>query len=158
MNEHGFLSGITLYGAIGAVAVIGALGVGLKIQSLRLERCQADYAAFKLETKRIGEAKEKEAKEKEARDLKLKERADADHKRAVARLNRDIQRLRDDRARSSIVPPAPSGSASPQRACFDRPELDRAVSGFVAGIEELIAEGAGAVAALDAAKAWAQNQ
>ena len=157
MSKGFLLAGPMLYAAIGAGVIIVGLSAALKVQSSRLESCKTEFAAFKLETKRIGEAQEKAAKEKEQRDKKLKERTDADHQRTVARLNRDIQRLRDD-SRRSILPPAPAGTASPERACFDRADLDRAVSGFIAGVGELVAEGAAGIAGLDAAKAWAQAQ
>ncbi len=157
MKARGFLlAGPMLYAAIGAGVIIAGLSLALKIQSSRLETCRVEFGAFKLETKRLGDAAEKAAKEREQRDQKAKERTDAAHKTAVARLNRDVQRLRDDNARRSILPPAPPGARDPQTACFNRPELDRAVSGFIGGVTSLVAEGAEGVAGLDAAKVWAQ--
>lgn len=158
MKQRGLLlAGPALYAFAGAGLIIVVLAGLLKIQTSRLETCRAEFGAFKLETKRLGDAAEKAAKEREAADAKLKERTDANHKTAVARLNRDIKRLRDDNARRGILPASRPGTRDPQAACFSRPDLDRAVSGFVERVTDLVGEGAEAVSGLDAAKAWAQS-
>jgi len=133
------------------------MGIGLEVQTSRLETCQTDFRTFKLQTKLIGEAAEKEAKAKEAQDIKLKERTDADHKTTIARLGRDLKRVRDNNASRSLVPAAPAGSRDSSAACFDRGQLGLALSGFERAVEELIGTGAEAVAGLDSAKAWVQN-
>ena len=76
-QERGFISGIALYGVIAAVAVAGALGIALKIQSTRLEasqanlaRVEAEYGAFKAEAARLG----KVAQEKFDKSLQDRER------------------------------------------------------------------------------------
>lgn len=87
------------------------------------------------------------------RDLKNKERADENYERRINRLRADVKRLRDSSA--SLLPPAPSGSPSPERACFDRTQLDAALRKFAGGASELVGEGAAAVEGLDVAKEWA---
>lgn len=89
------------------------------------------------------------------RDLKAKERADEEYERRIGRLRADVKRLRD--ASASVLPPAPSGSPSPERACFDRAELDLALRRFSEGAAELVGEGAEAVEGLDTAKEWASR-
>ena len=157
-QQRGFLlAGPMLYGAIAAAAIIGVLGVALKIQSSRLEFCRTEFSAFQLQTKMIGEAQIKENERREAADRKLKEKTDADHKSAVARLNRNIKRLRDDHARRSLVPAAPVDSRSPGLACFDRAIFSGALRDYEAEVIGLVGEGAAATLDLDAAKAWAQS-
>jgi hypothetical protein len=90
------------------------------------------------------------------RDLKNKERADEEYERRINRLRADVKRLRD--ASSSLLPPAPAGTPSPERACFDRADLDRALSDFARGAADLVGEGAAAVEGLDTAKGWAKNR
>ena len=160
MTQRGFLLAgpMLLYTAIGTGVLILGLTVALKVQSARLETCQIEFDVFKLETKRLGEAAEKAAKAKETADLKAKERSDVQFKTTIARLNRDIKRVRDNHARSSLVPPAPTTSRSPGLACFERAEFAGALRGFEGGVEGLIGEGAAATVALDTAKTWAQGR
>lgn len=107
----------------------------------------------KLEAQAEAARQDTERKIQEGR--KAKERADEDHKRTVARLNRDIERLRKRTAGSVLPAPAP-GSPSPERIAFDRGELDRALRAFIDGTTGIVAEGDAAVGGLDAAKRWAQ--
>ena len=159
MRQGGFILGGTalLYAGIAAAVVVGGMGIALKVQSARLESCQDKFEAFKLQTKALGDAAEAERKRIDALNLKAKEKADAAHKSTVARLNRDVKRLRDANASRSAVPDAPAGSSRPHLACFDRAELDRAVSGFIAEVTELVGEGAAATVDLDAAKVWVKS-
>jgi len=146
------------YVALGmGVAMLG-LGAFAKIQTSRLDAVKAEYAAFVLKVKTLGEEAQKKAKAKETADIKLKERTDADHKNTVARLNRDIKRMRDDHARSSIVPAAPAGSSRVDLACFDRTDFAGALRDYEAAVEGLIGEGAASALDLNAAKTWAQSQ
>ena len=157
MKERGFLlAGPMLYGAITAGVVILGLTAALKIQSSRLETCRTEFAVFRLETKLIGDAQEKANREREAVDRKLKEKTNADHKTAVARLNRDVKRLRDDHARRGLAPEAPATSSRPDLACFDRTIFAGALRDYEAEVVGLLAEGAENTLSLDAAKAWAQ--
>lgn len=90
------------------------------------------------------------------RDVRNKERSDEENDRRMARLRADVRRLRD--ASPSFVPAPVSGASDPDRACFDRAELDSALRGYRAGIVGLLEEGAAAVEGLDTAKAWEKSR
>ena len=157
-RTRGFLlAGPMLYAAIGASVIIVGLTIALKIQSSRLETCKEEFTVFRTETKRIGEAQEKANREKELEDKKLKEKTDADHKSTIARLNRDIKRLRDVHARSSLTPEARPAAKRPDLACFDRAELARAVGGLEEGVLRLTRQGDEARLDLDTAREWARK-
>jgi hypothetical protein len=85
--------------------------------------------------------------------LKAKERADENYTRNLDRLRADLKRLRN--ARTDFVP-APSASApSPDRACFDREQLERAIRSLDSGVQALIERGDEALIGLEAAReAW----
>jgi hypothetical protein len=123
-----------------------AYGFYLHCQSIKSE-----YSTFKAEVKVRGEEQERITKEVIARNQKEKERADEMYKRNLARLERDIKRLRDSSNRS-VVPPAPAEARDPSRATFDRAELDRTLRSFIDGTTDLIGEGAKAVEGLDSLK------
>ena len=142
------------YAAVAALVV--GLGVAVKVQTSRLDAAKTEYATFKAEVKATGEAAQKLADAQKAADKVKKENTDAKHKRAVADLSADLARLRDERANSHLLPPAAPNSRSPEIAAFDRPLLERALSGFVEGTANLIAEGSAATVDLNAAKEWAK--
>lgn len=149
----------TAYAALGAVLVIGGLGVALKVQTSRLDAAKAEFAAFVAQTKAIGEAAEKAAKLKEAADLKRKEDADAQltrSRRDLAALGDAYRSLRDARARTGFLPPAAPGAADPGRACIDRAELERTLGEIDAVGAGIAQEGDQARIGLDSAKRWAQ--
>lgn len=89
------------------------------------------------------------------RDLKNKERSDENYARNIARLDADLARLRRS---PGVLPAAGSSPGSAERACFDRPQLDAALQRFVAGVTDLVGEGAKAIEGLDEAKQWAQER
>jgi hypothetical protein len=123
-----------------------AYGFYLHCQSIKSE-----YSTFKAEVKVRGEEQERITKEVIARNQKEKERADEMYKRNLARLERDIKRLRDSSNRS-VVPPAPAEARDPSRATFDRAELDRALGAFIGDVTGITEEGAKAVEGLDSLK------
>lgn len=149
----------TAYAALGAVLVIGGLGVALKVQTSRLDAAKAEYAAFVAQTKAIGEAAEKAAKLKEAADLKRKEDADAE----TARVRRDLagvydayKRLRDSPSRRTFSE-AGGTAASPARACLDAAAANRALQAFDAGVAGLLEEGDRAIVDINTARRWAKR-
>lgn len=149
----------TAYAALGAVLVIGGLGVALKVQTSRLDAAKAEFAAFVAQTKAIGEAAEKAAKLKEAEDRKRKEDADAE----TARMRRDLagvydayKRLRDSPSRRTFS--EASGTAgSPARACLDAAAANRALQAFDAGVAGLLEEGDRAIVDINTARRWAKQ-
>jgi hypothetical protein len=150
---------------LGTIVLI--LGISLKVQSSRLhaekeahESTRLQYRTFVSEVKRVGEAAAKKAKAQEAADRKRKEAADNETKTLRNNLAAARKRLRDNRnsPAGSLLPPDPSGSPSPERAAFNRAELDRALRAFEEGIEGLIIEGDEARMSLDTAKRWVREQ
>jgi len=83
--------------------------------------------------------------------LRAKERADETYERNLSRLRADVERLRQ--SRTDFVPPAAPASPSPDRACFSRAELERALRKLDSGVQDLVREGDEARIGLDAAKA-----
>ena len=144
--------------AIGATILI--LGLALWVQTVRLDAAKAEYAGFVAKTDAIGKAQEAAAKIKDAENKTRMEKANADNARArrdLAGLYDAYGRLRDQRARGSLLPSAPAGAASSAIASFDRAGIDRALSEFDSGVTGLIKRGDEAIADLDTAKRWAQS-
>jgi len=150
-NERGF----TIYVIIAALLAFVGMGVAIKVQSSRLAACNAGFEVFKAEVKAKGDAAAAEAARIDAENAKRKEKADAERKRLLS-ANADLAaRLRDARAGRGYVPEAAPGSASPDRAAFNRAELDGALRRLDAGVSGLIAEGDAARLGLDSAREWA---
>jgi len=126
---------------------VALLAVGGYVWSC--ERAKANLA----EAHAIAERQAVENAKQALRDIKAKERADENYERRLARLTIDVRRLRD--ASASLLPAAAPGSADPERACFERAELDAALRAFATGAAGLIGEGAAAIEGLDSAKEWA---
>jgi len=159
MNQRGFIQlSIMAWAAIGAAVAIGGLSLALWVHTNRLESVKREYAAFVATVKAQGEEQLRRNKETIARDLKAKERIDAENRRLRSNLaTRDLQ-LRQSRADAGYVPAASPGSASPDRAAFDRSELDGAIRQLDASVSGLIAEGDQARIDLDTARRWAQER
>lgn len=100
----------------------------------------------------------KERAEKETkRLLGVKEKADEENKDLRGKLAVSDKRLRDERARRSRVPPAPTGSKRPDLAAFDRAELERAMAYLDERGSDIARKGAEATVDLDTAKEWSSN-
>lgn len=146
-----------LYAALGALAVVGLLLAGLIIQTKRLEAVQTEYATFAAGVEQVGKLAVAAAEKQKADDKLKKEKADAENATAIAAVRADNARLRAQRASRSYVPTAASGAASPERACFDRALLERALRDLDEGVSGLVDEGSEATVNLDTAKRWAQS-
>lgn len=162
MRQRGFIQ-LPLLGwaAVAAGMVIAGLGIALKVQSARLESCQNEYATFKAEVKALGEAAIRAAKQRELDDQKRKEQADAENaktRRDMAGVYDAYKRLRDQRAAGGFLPPAASGSSRPDRACFERAELERTLGTIDAGGAGIAKEGDEARIDLDTAKRWSATR
>lgn len=159
MRQAGFIQFPVLgWAAIAAGVVIAGLGIALKVQSSRLASCQSEYATFRAEVKALGEAAIRTAKQREADDKKRKEAADAENakvRRDMAGVYDAYKRLRDQRASSGFVPAPAPGSSRPDRACFNRAELERTLGAIDAGGAGIAKEGDDARVDLDTAKRWA---
>lgn len=158
IRSRGFIAlPLTAWLAIGASVAFLGMGVALRVQSERLASCKQEFAAFQAEVKALGEAAAAEAKRIEAENKAKKDKYDKQInslRAANAVLNR---RLRDSAGQSSLPAPAP-GSASPDRACFDRGILDDAIRAFTAGTAAIATEGQSAVDALNNAREWAAGR
>ena len=90
-------------------------------------------------------------------DRKAKEKADAETKKLRVDLATSDKRLRDERARRSRVPAAPTGSRRPDIAAFDRAELERAMAYLDERGADIARKGAEATVDLDTAKRWSNT-
>ena len=157
-KQRGFLEGPLLYAALGATALVLAMGGLLWLQTSRLDALQTEYDAFKGGVEALGKAAKVEADRKAKEDRTKKEQADAENAKTVADLNARIAGLRKQLSTSGgSMSPAPAGSRCPDgQTCFDRAEYQRADGVFVAGARSLSDEGAAVTADLDTAKRWAR--
>lgn len=166
-KQKGFIlpTGITLYGAIGAVLVILGLSATVWVQTSRLETRTIElkaktkqYDDFVLAVKVIGEDQEKKTKETEAKHKQLVKEKNDENSLAHAKLANTAKRLRDKRsAGSGLVPTAPSGTSRPELACYSRAELDTALRTFTGDTGELVIEGESNSIDLNTAKSWSQS-
>ena len=156
MKQRGFVQ-LSLLGwgvVLGAGTIVLLSGL-LYVQTQRLQAAQAKHSKFVAEVKAKGEQQEAAAKAKAEADRKTKERTDAEIDR-LRRSNAALARsLHDARARGSYLPPAAPGSERPDRACFDRTELERAVRQLDAEVSRIVEQGDQALIDLNAARAWA---
>lgn len=147
----------------GLVACAFALGliVGVvpvwKYQAARIDAIQAKYDGFVATVKAEGDAAQKIADNARAEDERNKERTNREYQTTIDTLRDDVKRLRDERTRRNYVPTAPTGSRSPNLACFDRAELEQALRRFDERVTGLIAEGDEARVGLNVSRSWASG-
>lgn len=147
--------GFTLYIALAALLAFAGMAVALKVQSSRLEACKLEYASFQEQVRAKGVAAQKEAKRIETENNAKKEKIDRENKRLRADNVRIAGELRDARSRGRFVPEAAPGARNPERATFDRAELESAIQRLDAGVSGIVAEGDAARIDLDSARQWA---
>lgn len=121
-----------------------------KAAETRLAVFEADIAAK-------GEQARQQAIAQQEQDKKRKDSSDQAYSRRIAALDADNKRLRNARPAGSFVPAAATCPGSPERAGFDRAQLETAIRVFDAGIQELVNAGDRAIAGLDESKVWAQR-
>ncbi len=121
------------------------------------DRWEKKYYTFEASVKAVGEAQNAATAAKIMADKLAKDTSDALYADSLGKLNGTIKRLRDEHARSGLVPAAPSGSSNPSLACFDRPILIGALRSYEAEIEGLLGEGDEAAVGLNTAKVWSQH-
>lgn len=133
--------------------LVGAYFYGLHTGNARLE-------SYQVAVKAVGQAQEERTVAAIKLNKKAKEKTDREIKRKLAasnaRANDLANRLRNS-ASGSVVPAAPAAPADPDRICFIRPNLDRALREFTSGTAQLVGEGAGAVVGLDSLKLWSTD-
>lgn len=143
------------------MAAIGVQTFRLDRAQTRVVAIQAEFDKFKGGVAALGEKAKEEALRKELEDKQRKEKADEENRSTVDNLNARVSQLRRERdaARSSIVPPSPSGSKCPEgQACFDRAELERTLREHRQAVRGLVDEGSAVTVDLNTAKTWAQSR
>lgn len=137
----------TILGGVLLIAVGGYV--------LHCEHVKKDRASFiaTLEAQAAAQKKENERITKE--NVSRKEKADAETTKLRTANATLSKRLRDNAGASVLPAPAP-GAGSPDRACFGRADLDRALQRFTGGAAELVIQGDEARVGLDVARRWAQ--
>ena len=153
----------TAWIVLGTAVLIAALGIAVKVQTGRLDAAKTEYAAFKAKVEILGEQAEKAAKTHELEDLATKKRADDENaktKRDLAGVYDAYRSLRAQRTGGSLLPTAPAGAASADRACFDRAALDRGLADADGILQEgairILQRGDQAIVDLNTAKGWAR--
>ena len=141
--------------AIVLAAFLAGGGAAWTVQGWRLDAVKSKFAGFVATVKAQGEAAQQVKVAQEKKDKLNKEHTDAESKRTLDTLRADVKRLRDARAGSRFVPGAASPAGSPDRACFDRAQLESAVRSLDAEVSGLVDQGSEAIVKLDAAKDWA---
>ena len=133
-----------------AVALFLAFIYGVHIESVR-------FAEFRAQVEVVGKAQEKRTLERTAFYKKVTKESDNEYKKRFVNLNGRIdsltKRLRTQPG-GSVLPPVATNAPSPERACFDRPQLDRALRDFTAETAGLVGEGDKVRLKLDTAIQW----
>ena len=137
--------------------IFGVIALGVLGYVLHCEHVKKDRAQFIAKLEAQAKVQEAKNKEREKADRIAKEKTDAEAKKLRADNAVLSRRLRDERARAGFVPPATAGARHPDRAAFDRAELERALQRLDDGVSAVVAEGDQARIGLDAARAWSNT-
>lgn len=151
---------LILWVALGAFA-FGAFSGGCAawtVQGLRLDAVQSRFDGFVATTRAEGEAAEAAKAKQIAADKLNKEQADHENARTLANLRANLERVRNANSRISFVPAPGAATLRPERACFDRGELEHALRGFADRAQGISDEGSKAVIDLNTAKIWATGK
>ena len=124
-------------------------------QASRVEAVELKYSTFVATTKANGEAALAFKEKTDAENKTAKKETDASYTSTLAAQSATIASLRNARAASSFLPPAPPTARSPDTACFDRAAFERALQQFDSETSGVVDEGDEARAGLNAAKGWA---
>ena len=143
--------------AVGGAILIAVLGAAVKVQTSRLDACKAEFQTFQAQVKANGELAEKVAKEKDQKYQKAMEDANAKSKKVLADNAALGKRLREQRAASGYLPKPAANTGSPERACFDRAKLERAIADLDAGFQEIAGKGDDFKLKLSTAAEWAKS-
>lgn len=157
-----------LVAGLGIVIVVLASALGFT--TWRWTECheskaalRGEYTQFVEAVKKRGEDQEKETAAKIKADQKWEQENNAKTAKTIATLRAERDKLRNGRKDTggSILPPVKAGSSSPETACFDRSEFERAVGEslrrFRSVVDGIIDQGDEARVNLDGAKEWSQK-
>ena len=115
------------------------------------------YIEFKSSVEQAGRDQAAQAKAVDERNSELKEESDAQRKTLLA-VNADLSRkLLNARSSGGYLPKASATASNPDRACFDRNQLDATIRFFDAGVQSLITEGDNSRIGIEVAKDWAKG-
>ena len=143
--------------AAAALAISLSAYASWSVQGYRLDAANARYNLLVTQIESVGKIAQAEADAKIAADKSRRGKADAENKITTDRLRADIEWMRKERAGQSLVPAAPAGSSSPDRACFDRGELEQAIQSLDSEVSGIVDKGSKATIDLNTAKRWAQQ-
>lgn len=117
---------------------------------------EAKLAAFEVAVRAEGSAAQKLANDRIARERGRTDDTNAKYLVADAGRRAATERLRKSRPSGDIVPAAATGASDPDRACFDRAQLERALRSLDAGVSQLVDEGDQVALRLKLAVEWAK--
>ncbi len=115
----------------------------------RLEAFQQAQAIEAAKAQALADATDK-------RNQERKESADASYRKALLAASGDLDRMRKSVAGPYVMPSASPDTGNPERACFDRAELDAAIQRFAQGVSGLVEQGETLRLKLDTAIEWAK--
>lgn len=140
-----------------AIGLSSGGGAAWAIQGWRLDAVQSKFDGFVSTTNALGEAAQAESERRTKDDIRKKEKADHENATTVATLRADIKRLRSARSGSSFLPPTGAAALGTDRACFSRPELERAIRDLDTGVQGIVEACDFTRVNLDGAKRWSDT-
>ena len=115
------------------------------------------FTTYRAQVEQAGRDQAAQSKATDERNRKLKEESDAQRKTLLA-VNADLSRkLLNARSSGGYLPKASATASNPDRACFDRNQLDATIRFFDAGVQSLITEGDNSRIGIEVAKDWAKG-
>ena len=138
-----------------AAAAAGALGKAWDAE-------RNAFAAYRGGVEALGKAQEERTRDRIALDKARKETADAQLVATTTAWAAAIDRVRREAGPvAGVVPPAPADAVRPDRACFDREELERGIRDSMeelrAATRRVVEKGDQTRLRLDSALRWAQG-
>lgn len=127
---------ITPYLLIALLITTGTSLAVIQIKNNRIDALIKEQAAFLAAIDIAAKDAEIKAKQKEKQYAEAKESADTKYQDTIAKLKSDADSLRieRDKARSTALSNIARRSKDPDRLCFDRTKLERAIEQFEQGV------------------------
>ena len=147
-----------VYAGVGALVI--ALGVGVKVQTARLDSCKTASAAFVATVKAQGEAAAKEAARVNLVNSKAMEAANNEYAKVKGDLASSYaayRKLRNSNPSSGGMPQAPAVTSTTDRTCFDTAGFANAMGVLEAGVPNITEQGDVARTRLQGAMKWATS-
>lgn len=127
---------ITPYLLVALLIIAGTSLAVIQIKNNRIDALIKEQAAFIAAIDIATKDAEIKAQQKEKQYAEAKESADTKYQDTIARLKLDADSLRieRDKARSTALSNIARRSKDPDRLCFDRTKLERAIEQFEQGV------------------------